>query len=81
MYALIINPQYKLPLNAPDGNYCPADSIQGDLNGDEVVNIQDVIILVNYILFGGGDINGDLNGDAGVNILDIVVIVNIILES
>ncbi|MDP6853621.1 MAG: dockerin type I repeat-containing protein [Candidatus Marinimicrobia bacterium] len=81
MYALIINPQYKLPLNAPDGNYCPADSLQGDLNGDGYVNIQDIIILVNYILFGDGDINGDLNGDEGVNILDIVVIVQLILGS
>jgi len=79
MHAIVNDPQYKLPQMAPDGNYCPAEAIMGDLNGDALVNILDVISLVNYILFGEGDFNGDLNGDEGVNILDVVVIVNIIL--
>ena len=28
----------------------PSDGIQGDLNEDEVLNILDVVILVNYVL-------------------------------
>jgi len=54
-------------------------SILGDLNGDEVVNIQDIILLLNMILDNNNDSSGDINADGVVNILDIVQIVNIIL--
>lgn len=55
-------------------------SISGDLNGDEVVNILDVVSTVNIIL-GLNDFNqnADINNDSIVNILDIVLIINIIL--
>ena len=55
-------------------------SILGDVNGDTTVNIQDVILLVNFILNGQGDINGDINADGTINILDVIQIVNIILS-
>ena len=55
-------------------------SILGDVNGDATVNIQDVIMLVNYILNGQGDIDGDINADGTINILDVIGIVNIILN-
>ena len=55
-------------------------SILGDVNGDTTVNIQDVILLVNFILNGQGDINGDINTDGTINILDVIQIVNIILS-
>ena len=81
MHEIINNSQYKLPQLAPDGNYCPAQGILGDLNGDGIINVLDVIITVNIIL-GTQPYNqlGDINGDGGINILDIVSIVNIILE-
>jgi len=55
-------------------------SVTGDVNEDTVVNIQDVILLVNFILNGQGDLNGDINEDGTVNVLDIIQIVNIILN-
>ena len=52
----------------------------GDINGDSIVNILDVIVLINIVL-GAADSNdaSDINGDGTHNILDIVALVNIIL--
>ena len=50
------------------------------MNGDSIVNIQDVILLVNSILNGQTDDSGDINVDGTVNILDVIQIVNIILN-
>ena len=56
----------------------------GDVNGDFVVNVLDVVQLVQYIL---GNISfddeqiaaGDLTQDGGINILDVVAMINVIL--
>ena len=57
-------------------------SILGDLNGDDNLNVLDVIILVNMALGNSEiDLNGDMNGDANLNILDVVLLVNIILSN
>jgi len=54
--------------------------ILGDLNSDELVNISDVIIIINFILNTDMSTeNLDLNSDGLINILDIIYIVNIIL--
>ena len=50
-----------------------------DLNGDNQVNIQDVIICVNVFL-GAADGNADVNGDGQVNVQDVIAIVNKILR-
>ena len=55
-------------------------SINGDLNGDGVVNILDVVIAVDIILSVEYNVIGDVNYDGFVNVIDIVIIVNIILE-
>ena len=55
-------------------------SVLGDVNGDSIVNIQDVILLVSSILNGPTNDNGDINADGTVNILDVIQIVNIILS-
>jgi len=62
-------------------NFLPVNDsgIQGDLNGDGMINIQDLIILVNMILDGEYSTIADLNEDGVVNILDIIIYVNIIL--
>jgi len=57
------------------------NSMAGDLNGDSMVNIQDIIIAVNIIVSGESSNNADLNSDGFINILDIVLIVNIILSN
>ena len=53
---------------------------QGDINGDDIVNVLDIVQLVNYVLANEYEENADLNGDGIVNVLDIVQLVNIILN-
>jgi hypothetical protein len=54
----------------------------GDLNGDDIINILDVILLVNIVLGNeDGSILADMNNDGESNILDIIVLVNIILNT
>ena len=55
-------------------------SIIGDVNGDSVINIQDIVLTVNLVMSGEYDSASDLNFDGITNILDIVQIVNIILN-
>jgi len=64
-------------------NFLPVNDsgIQGDLNGDGMINIQDLIILVNMILANEYSTIADLNEDGVVNILDIIIYVNIILST
>ena len=66
------------------GQSCPG-YVSGDLNGDSLVNIQDIVILVNVVLETITPDNcqlefGDLNGDGINNILDVIITVNIILD-
>ncbi len=53
--------------------------LTGDVNGDDIVNILDVIATVNIVLAGEYDESADINNDGGINVLDIVAVVNIIL--
>ncbi len=59
---------------------CP-DSIEGDTNFDDTVNILDIVIIANCILSDSCDICFDLNSDEVLNILDVVILVNIILDN
>ena len=60
--------------------------ILGDLNNDEVVNIQDIVLLVSIII-DDSNINdfqiysGDFNADNNIDVLDIVQLVNIIINN
>ena len=58
----------------------PEDTLQGDSNGDGVINVLDIVIMVNIVL-GNEPYNpiADMNGDNIVNVLDIVILVGIIL--
>ena len=53
----------------------------GDVNGDDVVNVLDIVTLVNIIL-SGGEFNpvGDMNNDGVNNILDLVILAGLILS-
>ena len=55
--------------------------LTGDVNGDELVNILDIITIANIVLDGQYDEAADINNDGSVNILDIVALVNIILSN
>ena len=57
---------------------CSQD-LPGDINGDTAVNVQDVILTVNFILQNQYDSSADLNDDGGVNVQDVILIMNIIL--
>jgi hypothetical protein len=61
-------------------NY-PEETLLGDINVDEVINIQDIILLINMILNQESSDLADMNGDSNVDILDVVALVNIILQS
>ena len=51
----------------------------GDINGDTLINIQDIILTINLILSNEYNDAADLNSDGVLNILDVVQLVNIIL--
>ena len=52
----------------------------GDISGDGVLDVSDLIIIVDFILEDIYDENGDMNFDEGLNIQDIALILNAILS-
>ena len=67
------------------GTSCPG-FISGDMDGNSLLNIQDIILLINIVL----DVSlpnecqlefGDLNQDSISNILDVILLVNLILDN
>ena len=71
-------------LNAEQIYIPPFDG--GDINGDFIVNILDIVSMVQYIL-GNQEFTeeqveaGDLTQDGGINILDVVALMNIITNT
>ncbi len=55
-------------------------SLAGDLNGDGLVNIQDIVATVDLVAKGTYTAAADVNGDGVVNIQDVVAIVNLGLK-
>ena len=57
------------------------ECLPGDNNDDESINVQDIILVVNYIMGVSTDDLpcADMNGDGTINVQDIVSIVNIIM--
>jgi len=53
--------------------------ILGDINGDEILNILDIVLMVNMILGVEYSLVADINGDGNLNILDIILMVNILV--
>ena len=69
------------PFELPDLNM----SFEGDVNYDEIINIQDIILVVSHILgsntlYGEQFDQGDINNDSIIDILDIVNIVDMVLH-
>jgi len=66
----------------PGSENYPNDCLPpGDMNGDDVLNVIDVVILANCVLAGTCESNchSDLNSDGDYNVLDIITLVNCIL--
>ena len=60
---------------------CEDAAPQGDANGDGLINIIDVVIVVDVILNPGLPYNPvlDMNSDGVINVIDIVMLVDVIL--
>lgn len=61
------------------------DILLGDINSDTIINVQDVVLLINFILGTiepNDDQNtaGDINIDGIINVQDVVILINIILS-
>ena len=56
------------------------DAESGDVNGDNIIDISDVVSLVNFILDSSTTNSSyDVNGDGNIDISDVVALVNMIL--
>jgi hypothetical protein len=53
--------------------------ILGDMNGDEVLNILDIVLIINIILSDEYSFIADVNEDESVDVLDVVLMVNILI--
>jgi hypothetical protein len=61
------------------------DIILGDVNGDTIINVLDIVSIINFILAYSepdfhASIAADMNEDGMINVLDIIAIVNIIIQ-
>jgi len=54
--------------------------MMGDINGDSLINVQDVVMAVNLALNNQYESSADLNSDNSIDILDVVQLINLILE-
>ena len=54
--------------------------LPGDLNEDNIINIQDVILIINLVLNQEYQDLADINNDGAINVLDVVQLVDIILN-
>ena len=66
--------------NAGWHTFSTLEYLLGDINGDNSINIQDIVLAVNLVLSNEYNDLADLNSDSTVDILDIVQLVNIILN-
>ena len=48
--------------------------LAGDVNGDNSVNIFDLVMVAGQFGKSGADLSGDVNGDSSVNIFDLVMV-------
>ena len=56
-------------------------SMLGDVNGDGIVSIVDIILMINMVLDNEEDQDpADINQDGVVDVLDIIMAVNIVLD-
>ena len=59
------------------------DTLQGDINNDGMVTIEDVTTLIDFLLKGEGDLNidaADVNHDGVITIEDVTTLVDYLLK-
>ena len=65
-----------------DNSYCEEVSfIPGDANGDNTLNVADIVLIVDFILNSEYDEYSDINQDGILNVIDVVELVNRILSN
>ena len=86
-YCYHVTAVYEEGQSGPSNTACATGGgdtgLYGDINGDGVINVQDLILVVNMIL-GTSEPNyslADLNDDGIINILDVITLVNLVLGS
>ena len=62
-----------------EGECCSVCVVLGDISGDGIINILDVVAMVNLVLTSDYDQLADMNIDGILNVLDVVILVGIIL--
>ena len=67
--------QIEYNITIGDGGSC----LLGDSNGDGVLNVLDVVLLVNLVLAPSYEECADINSDGILNVLDVVTLVNTVL--
>lgn len=55
------------------------NAVQGDLNGDDEIDVTDVVELIDMVLAGIYDPAGDINGDGEVDVTDVVELTDMVL--
>ena len=59
----------------------PQSRLEGDINLDDLVNVIDIMLLIEFILNDEYNEEADFNNDEVLNIIDIYFILEIIIES
>ena len=80
-HALLLTSKYTGNSSSDVAVYLSLDNLQGDLNEDGQIDVQDIIILVILILDDIYNSTADLNQDGYVNVSDVVALINIILNN
>lgn len=58
-----------------------SDAMMGDMNGDGVLDVSDVVALINLVLGDGTyDVKADINGDSAIDVADVVDLINMVLN-
>ncbi len=69
------------PQSIIDDGTCIYECVPGDVDGDQILNVIDIVQIVGCILTDSGAcLCGDVNNDNTVDVLDVVQIVGIILQ-
>ena len=68
--------QVEYDITIGNGSSC----LLGDSNGDGLLNVLDVVLLVNLVLAPSYEECADVNGDETLNVLDVVTLVGFVLN-
>ena len=52
----------------------------GDINGDNDVDVADIVAVIDHVLSVGYNASGDVNGDGSVDVADIVAVIDYVLS-